>query len=78
MQFHLHPIGLVVGVLDFSNAKSLKFYKSATKRLDPKELVNCTPGNMYHFLKLLRRLTNENDWDNEMGGILRDPDNINN
>lgn len=75
--FHLNPADAMVGVLDFTKSKSRKFYQNAIKKLDPDELFDCTPGNMYHFLKLLDHRAEEFGWSNEISGILWIPEDIN-
>ena len=58
--FFLNPASAMVGVLDSTKVESRKYFHKATKKLDEDELYNCTPGNMYHFLKLLNQRANEN------------------
>ena len=75
--FHLNPAGAMVGILDFTKSRSRKFYQTATKKLDPDELFDCTPGNMYHFLKLLDHRAKEFGWGDEISGVLWIPEDIN-
>ena len=77
-QFFLNPSSALVGTLDFSRPEARKYYTKATKKLDTEELFDCTPGNMYHFLKLLTHRANEYGWDDEISGILWIPEDINN
>ena len=53
-QFYLNLASAMVGVLDFMGVESRKYFHKTTKKLDSEELHNCTPGNMHHFLKLLK------------------------
>ena len=76
-QFHLNPSSAMVGILDFTRSDARKYYAKATKRLDPEELFDGTPGNMYHFLKLLDQRANEYGWDDEISGILWIPEDVN-
>ena len=76
--FYLTPSSAMVGTLDFTRSDARKYYAKATKKLDTEELYNCTPGNMYHFLKLLNQRANESGWDDEISGILWIPEDINN
>ena len=75
--FFLNPASAMVGTLDFSRPEARKYYSRATKKLDSEDLFDCTPGNMYHFLKLLSHRANENGWDDEISGILWIPEDIN-
>ena len=72
--FYLNPTSAMVGVLDFTDVESRKYFHKATKKLDSEELYDCTPGNMHHFLKLLKHRANENGWDNEVTGVLWIPE----
>ena len=72
--FYLNPASAMVGVLDFTDVESRKYFHKATKRLDSEELYDCTPGNMHHFLKLLKQRANENRWDDEIVGVLWIPE----
>ena len=74
LQFYLNPSSAMVGTLDFSRSDARKFYTKATNRLDSEELFDCTPSNMYHFLKLLNHRANEYGWDDEIGGVLWIPE----
>ena len=67
----------MVGTLDFTRSNARKYFAKATKKLDTKELYDCTPGNMYHFLKLLNQRANESGWDDEISGISWIPEDIN-
>ena len=73
-QFYLNPASAMVGTLDFTDVESRKYFHKATKRLDPDELYDCTPGNMHHFLKLFNQRANENGWDNDITGVLWIPE----
>ena len=73
-QFYLNPASAMVGTLDFTDVESRKYFHKATKRLDPDELYDCTPGNMHHFLKLFKQRANENGWDDEITGVLWIPE----
>ena len=72
--FYLNPASAMMGVLDFTDVESRKYFHKATKKLDSEELYDCTPGNMHHFLKLLKHRANENGWDNEVTGVLWIPE----
>ena len=73
-EFYLNPASAMVGVLDFTDVECRKYFHKATKKLDEEELYDCTPGNMYHFLKLLKQRANENGWDSEVTGVLWIPE----
>ena len=73
-QFFLNPAGAMVGILDFTQVESRKYYHKATKKLDDDELFDSSPENMHHFLKLLDYRANENGWDDYIGGILWIPE----
>ena len=72
--FYLNPASAMVGILDFTDVESRKYFHKATKKLDYDELYDCTPGNMHHFLKLLRHRANENGWDSDVTGVLWVPE----
>ena len=72
--FYLNPASAMVGVLDFTDVESRKYFHKATKKLDSEELYDCTPGNMHHFLKLLKHRANENGWDSDVTGVLWVPE----
>ena len=72
--FYLNPAGAMVGILDFTQVESRKYYHKATKRLDSEELFDCSPENMHHFLKLLEYRAQENGWDDYVRGILWIPE----
>ena len=74
--FFLTPSSAMVGMLDFTKSDARKYFAKATKKLDSEELYDCTPGNMYHFLKLLNQRANEHGWDDEISGIMWIPDDI--
>ena len=76
--FFLTPSSAMVGTLDYTRSEARKYFTKATKKLDVEELYDCTPGNMYHFLKLLDQRANENGWDDEISGILWIPEDIDN
>ena len=76
-QFFLTPSSAMVGTLDYTRSDARKYFAKATKRLDSEELFDCTPGNMYHFLKLLNQRANEYGWDDEISGIMWIPEDIN-
>ena len=75
-QFFLNPAGAMVGILDFTQVESRKYYHKATKKLDADELFDCSPENMHHFLKLLDYRANENGWDDYISGILWVPEDV--
>ena len=64
----------MIGVLDFTDIESRKYFHKATKKIDSDELYDCTPENMHHFLKLLQHRANEHGWDNEVTGVLWIPE----
>ena len=72
--FYLNTAGAMVGILDFSQVESRKYYHKATKKLDSEELFDCSPENMHHFLKLLEYRAQENGWDDYVSGILWIPE----
>ena len=72
--FYLNPAGAMIGILDFTQVESRKYYHKATKRLDSEELFDCSPENMHHFLKLLEYRAQENGWDDYVSGILWIPE----
>ena len=72
--FYLNPSSAMTGILDFTKVESRKYFHKATKRLDPDEQYDCSPGNMYHFLKLIDQRANEHKWDDEITGILWIPE----
>ena len=76
-RFYLNPAGAMVGILDFTQVESRKYYHKATKRLDSEELFDCSPENMHHFLKLLEYRAQENGWDDYVRGILWIPEDVN-
>ena len=76
-QFYLNPASAMVGILDFSNVESRKYYHKATKKLDSEELFDCSPENMHHFLKLLEYRASEHGWDNYISGVLWIPEDVN-
>ena len=77
-QFYLNPASTMVGILDFSNVESRKYYHKATKRLDGEELFDCSPENMHHFLKLLEYRASEHRWNNYISGVLWIPEDVTN
>ena len=76
-QFFLNPSRAMVGTLDFSRPEARKYYTRTTKKLDDDDPFDCTPSNMYHFLKLLTQRANESGWDDEISGILWIPEDLN-
>ena len=72
--FYLNPAGAMNGILDFTKVETRKYFHKATTKLDDEELYDCTPGNMFHFLKLLKQRANEHGWDDEGTGILWVPE----
>ena len=76
-QFFLNPASAMVGILDFTEVESRKYYHKATKRLDSEELFDCSPENMHHFLKLLDYRAKEHGWDSYMSGVLWVPEDAN-
>ena len=76
-QFFLNPSRAMVGTLDFSRPEARKYYTRTTKKLDDDDPFDCTPSNMYHFLKLLNQRANESGWDDEISGILWIPEDLN-
>ena len=72
--FYLNPASAMVGILDFSQVETRKYYHKATARLDKEELFDCTPDNMHHFLKTFCQRANEYGWDNDVTGVLMIPD----
>ena len=76
-QFFLNPASAMVGILDFTDVESRKYYHKATKKLDSEELFDCSPENMHHFLKLLDYRAKEHGWDNYVSGILWVPEDVN-
>ena len=72
--FYLNLTSAMTGVLDFSQVETRKFYHKATARRDKKELFDCTPENMYHFLKMFCQRANEYWWDNDVTGVLMIPE----
>ena len=72
--FYLNPASAMVGVLDFSQVETRKYYHKATARLDNEELFDCTPDNMHHFLKMFCQRANEYGWDDDVTGVLMIPD----
>ena len=73
-QFFLNPAGAMVGILDFTQVESRKYYHKVTKKLDDDELFDSSPENMHHFLKVLDYRANENGWDDYISGILWIPE----
>ena len=72
--FYLNPAGAMVGILDFTQVESRKYYHKATMKLDSEDLFDCSPENMHHFLKLLEYRAQENGWDDYVNGILWVPE----
>ena len=72
--FFLNPAGAMTGTLDFTKVETRKYFHKATEKLDQEELYDCTPSNMFHFLKLLKQRANEYGWDDEVTGILWVPE----
>ena len=72
--FYLNPASAMVGILDFSQVETRKYYHKATARLDKEELFDCTPDNMNHFLKTFCQRANEYGWDDDVTGVLMIPD----
>ena len=67
----------MTGILDFSQEETRKYYTKATEKLDSEELYDCYPGNMFHFLKLVKQRANKYGWDGENIGIMRIPEDPN-
>ena len=76
--FFLNPASAMTGTLDFSRTETRKYYAKATEKLDSEELFDCTPGNMFHFLKLIKQRANEYGWDEENLGIMWIPEDVDN
>ena len=76
--FFLNPASAMTGTLDFSRTETRKYYAKATEKLDSEELYDCTPGNMFHFLKLIKQRANEYGWDEENLGIMWIPEDVDN
>ena len=76
-QFFLNPASAMVGILDYSEVESRKYYHKATKKLDSEDLFDCSPENMHHFLKLLEYRASEHGWDNYVSGVLWIPEDAN-
>ena len=74
--FYLNPASAMTGTLDFSRTETRKYYAKATEKLDSEELYDCTPGNMFHFLKLIKQRANEYGWDEEDLGIMWIPEDV--
>ena len=74
VQFYLNPASAMVGILDFTNVESRKYFHKATKRLDSEDLFDCSPENMHHFLKLLEYRASEHGWDDYISGVLWIPE----
>ena len=72
--FFLNPAGAMTGTLDFTQVETRKYFHKATKKLDQEELYDCSPSNMFHFLKLLKQRANEHGWDDDVTGILWVPE----
>ena len=75
--FYLNLAGAMTGILDFTQVEKRKYFHKATTKLDNEELYECTPGNMFHFLKLLKQRTNEHGWDDKETGVLWVPEDHN-
>ena len=65
----MNPASAMVGILDFSQVETRKYYHKATARLDKEELFDCTPDNMHHFLKTFCQRANEYGWDDDASEI---------
>ena len=72
--FFLNPAGAMTGTLDFTQIETRKYFHKTTKKLDQEELYDCSPSNMFHFLKLLKQRANEHGWDDDVTGILWVPE----
>ena len=70
--FSLTPATAVNGVIDYATATGRKLYSSATAKLE-EDQFDCTPEDLYSFLKALKDRAREFGWDEPGIGILSIP-----
>ena len=71
--FALTPASAVEGVVDFNTKIGSRVYSLGTNRLDPEELFDCVPEDMYPFLKMMSERAIEMGWSNMRTGITQIP-----
>ena len=72
--FALYPGEANNGILDFNNAEHSKYFSRATKAVNGEYLYDCTPGNLFGFLRDVEAHDKKFGWAGE-SGIFYIPDN---
>ena len=71
--FALTPATAVGGVIDYNTAAGRKLYSAATAKVE-EDLFDCTPDDLYGFLRAVKDRAREFGWDQAGVGILSIPD----
>ena len=76
--FALNPDQEITGIIDFTKDSNVKLYRKATSKLS-KDLFDCVPEDLFHFLKNLSDRATEISWNDPIVGIImisEDPANV--